>query len=62
VKLGDDSLKIDTVDLPADEELVGQQDDGKPEAKDTGAGGASGKQGPRRNTGVEEGDSMPSDI
>ena len=62
MQLGDESLKIETVDMPADEDLIGQQDDGKPEAKDSGSGGAGGKQGPRKNTGIEQGDSMPSDI
>ena len=62
VTLGDDSLKIETVEMPADESLIGQEESKKPAAEDTGAGGASGKQGPRQNTGVEQGDAMPSDI
>ena len=62
VQLGDESLKIETVDLPADAELIGQKDDEKPEAKDVTGKTASGKQGSRRNTGVEQGDSMPSDL
>ena len=62
VKLGDESLKIETVEIPADESLVGQQDDKKKETKDSIGKSASGQQGPRRNTGVEQGDAMPSDI
>jgi len=62
VKLGDESLKIETVDLPADEDLIGQKDDKKPEAKDVTGATASGKQGPRRNTGVEQGEAMPSEL
>jgi len=62
VKLGDESLKIETVDLPADEEMIGQKENKKAEAKDVSGSGASGKQGPRRNTGVERGDAMPSEI
>jgi len=62
VQLGDESLKIETVDLPADENLIGQEESKGKETKDTAGGGASGQQGPRRNTGVEQGDAMPSDI